>query len=72
MHEIEAARIMIKRLCKSSCSNIILADRGYNSLDLLATITDSNCDYLFRAHAKFLALHVFLGDLYFTEEMEKY
>ena len=53
-HEIEAARTMIKRLRKSSCSNIILADRGYNSLDLLATITDSNCDYLFRAHAKFL------------------
>lgn len=28
-HEIEAARTMIKRLRKSSYSNIILADRGY-------------------------------------------
>ena len=53
-HEIETARTMIKRLRKSSCSNITLTDRGYNSLDLLTTITDSNCDYLFRAHAKFL------------------
>ena len=47
-HEIEAARIMVRRLGKDSCPDLIICDRGYGSLDLMETIRDSNADFLIR------------------------
>lgn len=53
-HEVEAARIMVKRLLKSSCRNLVMADRSYGSLDLMETIRDSNSDFLIRVQEKFI------------------
>ena len=47
-HEVEAARIMIRRLPESDSRSIIIADRGYASLDLMATVRDKKADFLFR------------------------
>lgn len=52
-HEVEAARIMIKRF-QPDDKNIVLADRGYASLDLMATIRDMGADFLFRVPNGFL------------------
>ena len=52
-HEVEAARIMVKRF-QPDDKNIVLADRGYASLDLMATIRDMGADFLFRVPNGFL------------------
>jgi hypothetical protein len=53
-HEIEAARQMIKRLGNRSAKELIVADRGYASLDLLETIRDVGADFLFRVPEDFI------------------
>ena len=45
-HAAETARMMVKRLPKSSCRTIVIADRGYASLDLMETIRNQNVDFL--------------------------
>ena len=54
-HEVKAARMMVKRLPKSSCRTIVIADRGYASLDLMETIRDQNVDFLFRVPNGFIS-----------------
>ena len=54
-HEVEAARMMVKRLPKSSCHTIVIADRGYASLDLMETIRDQNAEFLFRVPNGFIS-----------------
>lgn len=52
-YEIEALRIMARRL-RDPKKSIIIADRGYGSLDLLETIKDTGADYLVRVQNKFI------------------
>ena len=53
-NEIDAARQMIKRLGKRSSGDIVIADRGYASLDLMETIRDVRADFLFRVPEEFI------------------
>ena len=53
-HEIEAARQMMKRLEKRSTRDIVIADRGYTSLDLMETVRDVGADFLFRVPDDFI------------------
>ena len=53
-HKVEAARIMMKRLPKPSCRNLVMADRGYGALDLMGTIQNSNFDFLISVQEKLI------------------
>ena len=53
-HEIEAARQIMKRLEKMSTRDIVIADRGYTSLDLMETVRDAGADFLFRVPDDFI------------------
>lgn len=52
--EVEAARQMMKRLGKRSTKDIVIADRGYASLDLMETVRDAGADFLFRVPESFI------------------